>query len=89
MIYTATAMEEGRLTSLMPMRKGKLIVTRGRLGERSLNPIFGVTELPILMPESRVAELFMWRAHNGYLLHLLEVVLPLQLFHAVHLKVLN
>ena len=66
MIYTATAMEEGRLTSLMPMRKGKLIVTRGRLGERSLNPIFGVTELPILMPESRVAELFMWRAHNGY-----------------------
>ena len=66
MVHTATAMEEGRLTSLMPMRKGKLIVTRGRLGERSLDPIFGVTELPILMPESRVAELFMWRAHNGY-----------------------
>ena len=66
MIHTAKAMDEGRLASLMPMRKGKLIATRGRLGERSLDPIFGVSELPILMPESRVAELFMWRAHNGY-----------------------
>ena len=71
MIDTATAFEEGKLASLLPLRKGKLIVTRGRLGERSLNPIFGVSSLPILMPSSRVASLYMWRAHVGFtgLLH--------------------
>ena len=66
MIDTAIALEDGKLGSLLPLRLGRLIVTRGRLGEKALDPIFGVTELPILMPSSRVAELFMWRAHNGY-----------------------
>ena len=71
MIDTAVAHEEGKLSSLLPLRKGKLIVTRGRLGERSLDPIFGVCSLPILMPSSRVAALYMWRAHVGFtgLLH--------------------
>ena len=71
MIQTATAHENGELISLMPFRSGKLIVTRGRLGEAALEPLLGVSELPILMPHSRVAELYMWRAHKGHsnLLH--------------------
>ena len=71
MIETAEAFEKGQLLSLMPFRSGKLIVTRGRLGEKSLEAILGVSELPILMSNTRVAELFMWRAHVGYsgLLH--------------------
>ena len=36
-----------------------------------LQPLLGVSELLILMSKSRVAELYMWRAHMGYswLLH--------------------
>jgi len=70
-IHTAEALEKGQLASLLPYRSGKLIVTRGRLGEKVLNPILRLSRLPILMPESRVAELYMWRAHVGHtgLLH--------------------
>ena len=48
-----------------------LIVTRGRLGERNLQRLLGVAALPVLMPSSRAAQLYMWRAHTGYsgLLH--------------------
>ena len=55
----------------MPFRSGQLIVTRGRLGESALEPLLGASELPILMSSSRVAELYMWRAHKGHsgLLH--------------------
>ena len=66
MIATAEAYDEGKLTSLMPARKGKLIVTSGRLGEKSIDAILGVSSLPILMNKCRVAELYMWRAHTGY-----------------------
>ena len=66
MVETAEAHEKGQLDSLMPYREGKLIVTMGRLGEKSLEPILGVSKLPILMSGSRVAELFMWRAHLGF-----------------------
>ena len=71
MVDTVTALEQGKLTSLMPFRSGKLIVTRGRLGESVLEPLLGVAELPVLMHHSRVAELYMWRAHVGHsgLLH--------------------
>ena len=71
MVQTVQAFEQGQLTSLMPFRSGRLIVTRGRLGEGVLEPLLGVSELPILMPESRVAELYMVRAHRGHsgLLH--------------------
>ena len=31
-----------------------------------MEAILGVSELPILMPSSRVAELFMWRSHCGH-----------------------
>ena len=66
MIDTANAFHEGRLTSLLPEKDGALIITRGRLGETGMQRILGVSALPILVPSSRVAELYMWRAHQGY-----------------------
>ena len=71
MFDTASAFHRGELSSLLPERQGALIVTRGRLGEKSLERILGVSALPILMPTSRAAQLYMWRAHTGYsgLLH--------------------
>ena len=65
MISTAIAYEEGKLTSLMPVRSGKMFVTSGRLGEKSIEAILGVSALPILMNNCRVAEMFMWRAYTG------------------------
>ena len=65
MVHTQEALEAGKLTSLLPSRDGKLIVTRGRLGEQSLERLLGVSCLPILMPESRVAYLYMVAAHCG------------------------
>ena len=71
MVDTAEALDKGQLVSLMPQRSGKLIVTRGRLGEGVLESLLGVSELPVLMPKSWISELYMWRAHMGYsgLLH--------------------
>ena len=71
MIETAEAFEKGQLRILMPFRSGKLIVTLGRLGKKSLEAILGVSELPILMSNTRVAKLFLWKAHVEYsgLLH--------------------
>ena len=65
MLDTAQAFHEGKLASLLPERQGPLIVTRGRLGEVGLERILGVSYLPILVPKSRVAELYMWQAHVG------------------------
>ena len=45
-------------------RSGRLIVTTGRLGERSLSRLLGVTSLPILVPKSRVAYLYMVMSHE-------------------------
>ena len=66
MLKTVAAYEKGHLISLMPFRSHNLVVTRGRLGEKALEPLLGVSELPILMYDSRVAELYMWRAHRGH-----------------------
>ena len=66
MFDTAEALNKGELASLLPQRKGCLIITRGRLGESGLFRVLGVEYLPILMPSSRAAELVMWRAHSGY-----------------------
>ena len=66
MFATAKALHDGKLASLLPVRKGPLIVTTGRLGEKSMERILGVSALPILMSWSRTAELYMWRAHLGY-----------------------
>ena len=62
---TATAAKAGRLTSLCPEKEGSIIVTRGRIGEKSLSRLLGVPYLPILMPSSRAAVLFMIQAHRG------------------------
>ena len=65
MVYTVEALNQGKLKTLLPYREGKLIMTRGRLNGESLERILGVSQLPILMPESRVAYLFMVHAHRG------------------------
>ena len=62
---TFTAFEEGKLDSLMPVKEGLIIVTTGRIGEQSLSRLLGVSSLPILMPNTRSAYLFMMRAHCG------------------------
>ena len=64
MIDTARAYKEGRLDSLLPVIRGKLIVTTGRLGEQNMLRLFGVEYLPILMPSSRVAFLYMLLAQR-------------------------
>ena len=66
MFETNEAYHDGKLSSLLPTRQGSLIVTTGRLGEKGLSRILGVSALPILMPSRRAAALVMWRAHNGY-----------------------
>ena len=39
---TATAAKAGRLLSSCPEKEGKIIVTRGRIGEKSLSRLLGV-----------------------------------------------
>ena len=65
MIATAKALDEGKLASLLPAKKGLLIVTTGRLGERNMSRLLGVECLPILMPDTRVAYLYMNLAHQS------------------------
>ena len=65
MVDTAAAYHDQKLESLMPERDGLVIVTRGRLGEECLSAHLGVSALPILMPQTRAAYLYMERAHCG------------------------
>ena len=65
MPQTAKAYHEKKLDSLCPVMDGHIIATTGRLGEKSLSRLLGVSSLPILMPSSRAAYLFMVRAHEG------------------------
>ena len=60
-----TALNEDKLESLMPKKDGLLLVTTGRIGEASLSRLLGVACLPILMPNTRAAYLYMMRAHCG------------------------
>ena len=62
---TAAAFLDQKLVSLAPEKEGNLIVTRGRIGERSLSRLLGVPYLPILMPKARAAYLYMVQAHRG------------------------
>ena len=62
---TATAADENKLLSLCPEKDGNIIVSRGRIGEKSLSRLLGVPYLPILMPKSRAAYLYMVQAHMG------------------------
>ena len=61
---TMKDLQAGKLASLLPVQKGHLIVTCGRLGEMNMNRILGVSSLPILTPKSRVSYLFMLMAHE-------------------------
>ena len=65
MVDTQEALVAGKLDSLLPVRDGRIIVTRGRLGEESMNRLLGVSCLPVLMAKSRVAYLYMVYAHCG------------------------
>ena len=65
MADTAAAEREGKLASLCPERQGAIIVSKGRIGEKSLSRLLGVSSLPILMAGTRVAYLYMVRAHEG------------------------
>ena len=65
MAETTTAFQDGKLVSRMPVKEGQFIVTRGRLGEDCLNAHLGVSALPILMPHTRAAFLYMTRAHTN------------------------
>ena len=64
MVDTIEALNAKKLTSLLPKRDGQLIVTTGRLGERSMSRLLGMKNLPILMASNRVAYLIMLRAHE-------------------------
>ena len=65
MLDTAQSLTEGKLASLLPVRRDGVIVTTGRLGERNLSRLLGVSHLPILMAKSRIAFLYMTMAHEG------------------------
>ena len=65
MVDTHAALEEGKLESLVPVKEGQIVVTRGRLGEECLQAHLGVSALPILMATTRAAYLYMTRAHTG------------------------
>ena len=59
---TVEAFNQGKLASLLPVRDGRLIVTTGRLGGNSLSRLLGVNCL--LMPNTRIAHLYMVLAHE-------------------------
>ena len=62
---TYSAQIDGSLISLNPQKLGSLIVTNGRVGEKCLSKLLGVPYLPILMPNTRAAYLYMVYAHEG------------------------
>ena len=62
---TVDAKEDGKLVSLCPQMDGNIVVTSGRIGEKSLSRLLGVPHLPILMANSRAAYLYMVQAHEG------------------------
>ena len=51
--------------SLCPFVLRGLFVTRGRLGTRAMTKALGYSQLIILAPTSRLAELVMMQAHNS------------------------
>ena len=68
MLLTATqdsAVEAvvGKLDCLAPLRSNGIWVTRGRM-RKGMVKILGVEELPILLPNSRLAHLVMKAAHE-------------------------
>ena len=63
---TQQALDAGKLDSLMiNTHDDGLLTTNGRFGEDTTKKIFGVESLPVLMKETRTAELYMMQAHCG------------------------
>ena len=61
---TAEAWKNGRLTTLNPWNLKGIIYTKGRYSEPTMLKLLGVTKLPIIMADTRAAELIMWDAHT-------------------------
>ena len=62
---TLEAYDKQRLVSLNPQMLGNLVVSTGRIGEKSMSRLLGVPHLTILLPNTRAAYLYMVRAHEG------------------------
>ena len=62
---TLQAMRQKRTHNLKLDRKGGLVVTTGRLGEKGMQKILGVDSLVVLDGRSRLAELIMMESHGG------------------------
>ena len=70
MYMTQEAEDLGKLSGLMVKKKilesgAELIVTTGRIGEKGMSEMFGVSYLPVLSKDSRAAELYLMKAHCG------------------------
>ena len=62
MELTEQSMKKGDLQGLRPTSQYGVLFTRGRVGP-ALEALLGCDRLPILMPQSRLAELIMWHSH--------------------------
>ena len=62
---TRAALDRGDLVRLVPQLQEGVVVTTGRVGEEALQEVLGKAALPILMPSSKAAKLYMRRAHMG------------------------
>ena len=63
MTPTEAALKRGDLSSLRVVKSGGIVYTRGRAGP-SLEKLLGVSQLPVLMPGTRLAKLIMWESHE-------------------------
>ena len=66
MSLTHKALSENKLESLMVEKDERgLVTTVGRWGYDTVKSIFGVESLPVLVKDSRAAELYMLQTHTG------------------------
>ena len=63
MKQTKVAVRQGELTSLRVYKSGRIFYTKGRVGP-SLEWLLGIRQMPVIMPEARLAKLLMWDSHN-------------------------
>ena len=60
---TRSNYQKGKLASLKIFSLGSILYMEGRVG-RALEHLLGSSRLPVLMPETTLAKLIMWQAHN-------------------------
>ena len=65
MDLTREAEAEGKLDDLLVETKDDIVNTVGCWGEKTMKEVIGVSALPVLMKNTRAAELYMIKAHNG------------------------